>query len=156
MGAKVIATSSSHEKLEKLKALGADELINYKETPKWGKEVKIKTDNEGVDHVIEVGGGGTFSQSVTATKLGGHIAMIGVLSGPSAENIVLPKIFLKQIRTSGIVMGNQQSQIAMVEYMENSDIKPIISDTFDLADLVRAFKHQMGHKHFGKISIKMT
>ena len=62
MGAKVVATSSSHEKLEKLKALGADELINYKETPKWGKEVKIKTDNEGVDHVIEVGGGGTFSQ----------------------------------------------------------------------------------------------
>ena len=136
--------------------MGADELINYKETPKWGKEVKIKTDNEGVDHVIEVGGGGTFSQSVTATKLGGHIAMIGVLSGPSAENIILPKIFLKQIRTSGIVMGNQKSQIAMVEYMENSDIKPIISDTFDLADLVRAFKHQMGHKHFGKISITMT
>ena len=156
MGAKVVATSSSHEKLEKLKALGADELINYKDNPKWGKEVKTKTDNEGVDHVIEVGGGGTFSQSVTATKLGGHIAMIGVLSGPSAENIILPKIFLKQIRTSGIVMGNQQSQIAMVEYMENSDIKPIISDTFDLADLVRAFKHQMGHKHFGKISITMT
>ena len=156
MGAKVVATSSSHEKLEKLKALGADELINYKENPNWGKEVKIKTHNEGVDHVVEVGGGGTFNQSVTATKLGGHIAMIGVLSGPSAENIILPKIFLKQIRTSGIAMGNQQSQIAMVEYMENSDIKPIISDTFDLADLVRAFKHQMGQKHFGKISITMT
>ena len=103
MGAKVVATSSSHEKLEKLKALGADELINYKETPEWGKEVKIKTHNEGVDHVVEVGGGGTFSQSVTATKLGGHIAMIGVLSGPSAENIILPKIFINQIRTSGIL-----------------------------------------------------
>ena len=95
MGAKVVATSSSHEKLEKLKDLGADELINYKETPEWGKEVKIKTHNEGVDHVVEVGGGGTFNQSVTATKLGGHIAMIGVLSGPSVEKIILPKIFLK-------------------------------------------------------------
>ena len=156
MGAKVVATSSSHEKLEKLKALGADELINYKETPEWGKEVKIKTHNEGVDHVVEVGGGGTFSQSVTATKLGGHIAMIGVLSGPSAENVILPKIFLKQIRTSGIAMGNQQSQIAMVEYMENSDIKPIISDTFELPDLANAFKHQMGNRHFGKISITMS
>ena len=156
MGAKVVATSSSHEKLEKLKVLGADELINYKETPEWGKEVKIKTHNEGVDHVVEVGGGGTFNQSVTATKLGGHIAMIGVLSGPSAENIILPKIFLKQIRTSGIAMGNQQSQIAMVQYMENSDIKPIISDTFDLADLANAFKHQKEHKHFGKISITMS
>ena len=156
MGAKVVATSSSHEKLEKLKDLGADELINYKETPEWGKEVKIKTHNEGVDHVVEVGGGGTFNQSVTATKLGGHIAMIGVLSGPAVENIILPKIFLKQIRTSGIAMGNQQSQIAMVEYMENSDIKPIISDTFELPDLANAFKHQMGNRHFGKISITMT
>ena len=156
MGAKVVATSSSHEKLEKLKVLGADELINYKETPEWGKEVKIKTHNEGVDHVVEVGGGGTFSQSVTATKLGGHIAMIGVLSGPSAENVILPKIFLKQIRTSGIAMGNHQSQIAMVQYMENSDMKPIISDTFDLAELANAFKHQMGNRHFGKISITMN
>ena len=64
--------------------------------------------------------------------------MIGVLSGPSAESVILPKIFLKQIRTSGIAMGNHQSQIAMVEYMENSDIKPIISDTFDLAELANA------------------
>ena len=84
MGAKVIATSSSEAKLEKLKALGADELINYKETPQWGKEVLAKTNNEGVDHVIEVGGGGTFAESVRAAKLGGHIALIGVLSGPSA------------------------------------------------------------------------
>jgi len=135
--------------------LGADELINYQETPNWGKEVKIKTHNEGVDHVVEVGGGGTFSQSITATKLGGHIAIIGVLSGPSAENLILPKIFLKQIRTSGIAMGNQQSQIAMVQYMEKSDIKPIISDYFDFVNLADAFKHQMEQKHFGKISIKM-
>ena len=82
--------------------------------------------------------------------------MIGVLSGPSAGNVILPKIFLKQIRTSGIAMGNHQSQIAMVEYLENSDIKPIISDTFDLAELAKAFKHQMEHKHFGKISITMS
>ena len=81
--------------------------------------------------------------------------MIGVLSGPSAENVILPKIFLKQIRTSGIAMGNHQSQIAMVEYLENSDIKPIISDTFDLAELANAFQHQMDHKHFGKVSITM-
>ena len=93
---------------------------------------------------------------MTATKLGWHIAMIGVLSGPSAENVILPKIFLKQIRTSGIAMGNHQSQIAMVQYMENSDIKPIISDTFDLAELANAFKHQKEHKHFGKISITMS
>ena len=155
MGAKVIATSSSDEKLEKLKALGADELINYKETPEWGKEVLAKTNNEGVDHVIEVGGGGTFGESVRAAKLGGHIALIGVLSGPAVSEIILPRIFLKQIRLSGIAMANQESQIAMVEYLDKTDIKPVISDSFDLANLADAFQHQIDNKHFGKISITM-
>ena len=132
MGAKVIATSSSEEKLNRLKELGADEVINYKETPEWGKEVLAKTNNEGVDHVIEVGGGGTFGESVRATKLGGHIALIGVLSGPNASEIVLPRIFLKQIRMSGISMANKESQIAMIDYLETNQIEPIISDSFPL------------------------
>ena len=156
MGAKVIATSSSVEKLEKLKALGADEIINYRETPKWGKEVLAKTNNEGVDHVIEVGGGGTFAESIRAAKLGGHIALIGVLSGPAASEIVLPGIFLKQIRLSGIYMANKDSQLAMIKYLEKTDIKPVISDTFDLSELAAAFQHQIDNKHFGKISITMN
>ena len=155
MGAKVIATSSSEEKLSKLKDLGADELINYKENPEWGKEVLKLTNNEGVDHVIEVGGGGTFGESVRAAKLGGHIALIGVLSGPAVSEIILPRIFLKQVRLSGIAMANQQSQLAMIKFIEKNNIKPIISDTFDLADLSKAFQHQIDNKHFGKISITM-
>ena len=155
MGAKVIATTSSEEKAEKLKELGADEIINYKEHPKWGEKVLEVTDNEGVDHVVEVGGGETFNESIRAVKLGGHIALIGVLSGPAANELVLPRIFLKQVRTSGIAMANHQSQKAMVEYLENSKIKPVISDTFDLAELAVAFQHQIDNKHFGKISISM-
>ena len=155
MGAKVIATTSSEEKAEKLKALGADEIINYKEHPKWGEKVLELTDNEGVDHVVEVGGGETFNESIRAVKLGGHIALIGVLSGPAANELVLPRIFLKQVRTSGIAMANHQSQKAMVEYLDNSEIKPVISDTFDLAELAGAFQHQIDNKHFGKISISM-
>ena len=155
MGAKVIATSSSEEKLNRLKELGADEVINYKETPEWGKEVLAKTNNEGVDHVIEVGGGGTFGESVRATKLGGHIALIGVLSGPNASEIVLPRIFLKQIRMSGISMANKESQIAMIDYLETNQIEPIISDSFPLSKLADAFQHQIDNKHFGKISITM-
>ena len=155
MGAKVIATSSSEEKLNRLKELGADEVINYKETPEWGKEVLAKTNNEGVDHVIEVGGGGTFGESVRATKLGGHIALIGVLSGPNASEIVLPRIFLKQIRMSGISMANKESQIAMIDYLETNQIEPIISDSFSLSELADAFQHQIDNKHFGKISITM-
>ena len=152
-GATVIATSSSEEKLEKLKALGADHLINYKTHPEWGKEVLKLTNNEGVDHVVEVGGAGTFSESVRCTKLAGHIALIGVLSGPSVSEIILPRIFLKQIRLSGIAMANQDSQIAMVDYLEKNEIKPEISDSFELADLAAAFQHQVDNKHFGKISI---
>ena len=155
MGAKVIATTSSEEKAEKLRKLGADEVINYKEHKKWGEKVLELTNNEGVDHVIEVGGGETFNESIRAVKLGGHIALIGVLSGPAASELVLPRIFLKQVRTSGIAMANHQSQIAMVEYLENSKIKPIISDSFDLAELASAFQHQIDNKHFGKISITM-
>ena len=155
MGAKVIATTSNEEKAEKLKALGADEVINYKEFPKWGEEVLKVTNNEGVDHVIEVGGGGTFNESIRSVKLGGHIALIGVLSGPAANELVLPRIFLKQVRTSGIAMANHQSQLAMVEFLNKTKIKPVISDTFDLADLADAFQHQIDNKHFGKISITM-
>lgn len=152
-GATVIATSSSDEKLEKLKQLGADHLINYKTHPEWGKEVLRLTNNEGVDHVVEVGGAGTFSESVRCTKLAGHIALIGVLSGPSVNEIILPRIFLKQIRLSGIAMANQDSQIAMIDYLEKNEIKPIISDSFELGDLAAAFQHQIDNKHFGKISI---
>jgi len=152
-GATVIATSSSDDKLEKLKQLGADHLINYKTHPEWGKEVLKLTDNAGVDHVVEVGGAGTFSESVRCTKLAGHIALIGVLSGPSVSEIILPRIFLKQIRLSGIAMANQDSQIAMIEYLEENEIKPVISDSFDLENLAAAFQHQIDNKHFGKISI---
>ena len=152
-GATVIATSSSEEKLEKLKSLGADHLINYKAHPEWGKEVLKITNNEGVDHVVEVGGAGTFSESVRCTKLAGHIALIGVLSGPSVSEIILPRIFLKQIRLSGIAMANQDSQIAMIDYLDKNEIKPEISDSFDLKDLGAAFQHQIDNKHFGKISI---
>ena len=156
MGAHVVATSSSDEKLERLRDLGADELINYRTTPEWGREVLTRTGKAGVDHEVEVGGGGTFSQSVAATAFGGHIAMIGVLSGPSASDIVLPRIFMKQVRTSGIAMGNHQSQNAMVDYLEKSDLRPVISDRFDLTDLAMAFQHQKDNRHFGKISITIS
>jgi len=155
MGAKVIATSSSDEKLKRLQDLGADEVINYKDEPQWGKAVLAKTGGLGVDHVVEVGGGGTFGESVRAVKLGGHIALIGVLSGPAVSEIILPRIFMKQIRLSGIAMANQQSQLAMLTYLDSTDIRPIISDTFDLSELAAAFQHQIDNKHFGKISISI-
>ena len=106
-----------------------------------------------MDHVVEVGGAGTFSESVRCTKLAGHIALIGVLSGPSVSEIILPRIFLKQIRLSGIAMANQDSQIAMIEYLEKNEINPVISDSFDLEILAAAFQHLIDNKHYGISSI---
>lgn len=139
MGARVIATSSSDQKLARLESFGTDVLINYKAKKQWGTSVLATTNNEGVDHVIEVGGGDTFSESVRATKLGGHNALIGILTGPSAKEIILPRLFLKQIRTSGIAMGNQKSQQAMIDYLEKTDIRPVISHTFSLNDIADGF-----------------
>src|SRR6185503_11843539 len=84
-GATVYATSSSNEKLERLRALGADHLVNYKSEPKWGKKIKEMTGGRGVDHVIEVGGPGTLNQSMWASRMGGHIALIGVLTGIAGD-----------------------------------------------------------------------
>ncbi len=151
-GARVIATSSSDEKLEKMRQLGADELINYRSTPEWGKEVLRRTGQQGVDHVIEVGGASTFRQSVVATRMGGHIAMIGILSGASGE-INLPSIFYKQIRISGIAMASRAVQEEMVAHLGTSQVRPLISDEFPLRDIAAAFAHQRAQKHVGKISI---
>ncbi len=153
-GANVIATTSSDEKAEKLKSLGADEVVNYKEHPQWGKEVLTLTANEGVDHVVEVAGGESFNESIRCAKLGGHISIIGILDGNTSE-ILLPRLFAKQLRTSGISMGSQKSQRDMVDFLNGTDIRPIISDTFKLEKLGEAFQFQMDNKHFGKISIEI-
>ncbi len=107
LGARVIATSSSDKKLERLKALGADELINYRSNKDWGKEVKTLTNGVGVDIVVEVGGAGTLEQSLKAVCVGGTIAMIGVLSGVQSEVNLIP-ILMRQIRIQGIIVGHKE------------------------------------------------
>src|SRR5690554_7702938 len=85
MGARVIATSSSDEKLARLRELGAEHTINYREDPEWGRTVRELTGGEGVDQVVEVGGPGTLPQSIEAVRIGGHIALSGVLTGGAGE-----------------------------------------------------------------------
>lgn len=153
LGAKVIATSSSDEKLERLKELGADEVINYKTQKNWGKEVKSLTNGVGVDVVVEVGGAGTLEQSLTAVCVGGCIAMIGVLSGVQSEINLIP-ILMRQVRVQGIIVGHKKSMLELVAHLETTDIRPIISDRFSFEDTVDAFRHMEAAKHFGKIVIE--
>ncbi len=151
-GARVIATSSSDDKLARMQALGADECINYRTVGDWGKEVLRRTCMQGVDHVIEVGGAQTFRQSAVAARMGGHIAMIGILSGASGE-LNLPAIFYKQVRISGIAMASRATQEEMVTFLESAALRPVISDRFPLERLAEAFAHQRAGRHLGKISI---
>ncbi|MGY3611118.1 MULTISPECIES: zinc-dependent alcohol dehydrogenase family protein [unclassified Bradyrhizobium] len=153
-GAQVIATSSSDERLEKLKSLGADMLINYKAAPDWGQKAKDLTDGRGVDHVIEVGGPATLAQSITACRTGGHIALIGVLTGFAGE-LVIPAVFSNQIRISGISIGSRADQSDMIRSITVNRPKPVIDRTFALDEIVAAFKYHEARKYFGKVCLEL-
>lgn len=151
-GARVIATSSSGEKLERLRDLGADELINYKEVPAWGPKALELTGGRGVDTVVEVGGAGTLDQSMLAARVGGHIALLGVLAGVAGP-VQTALLFSKNLTVQGLTVGSRAQQLDLISALEVNGIKPVISDTFELANLADAFRHQIANKHFGKIAV---
>lgn len=151
-GAQVVATSSSGEKLERLKDLGADHLINYKETEDWGKAALQWTGGRGVDAVVEIGGPGTLTQSIHACRVGGHIGLIGVLTGISGE-IPTALFFQKNLVMTGITVGSRADQLAMIEAIDANGIRPVIDSHFALDNLADAFRHQASQQHFGKIVV---
>jgi len=153
-GARVIATSSSEEKLEKLKRLGADTVINYKAVRDWGQKAKALTDGRGVDHVIEVGGPGTLMQSITACRMGGHIALIGVLTGFAGE-VAIPALFSNQIRISGISIGSRADQEDMIRAITANRLKPVVDRSFPLHEIVAALKYYESQEHFGKVCLEL-
>jgi NADPH:quinone reductase-like Zn-dependent oxidoreductase len=153
-GARVIATTSSEEKLERLKRLGADFVIDSGATPDWAAQVLSLTDGRGVDHVLEVGGPETLARSIAACRLGGHIAVIGVLSGMTAE-VSLPALFSRQIRISGISVGSRADQEDMIRAIEANRLEPVIDRSFDLAEIRAAFEHNASRSRFGKVVIEI-
>lgn len=152
-GAKVIATSSSKTKLDRLAALGADHLINYREDENWGATARTLTGGRGVDHVVEIGGAGTLTQSIAATRLSGNIAMIGVLAG-FAGNVATAAIMAGNVRVSGLTVGSRAQQIAMIRAIEANGIRPVIDSSFPLEGIADAFRHQASQAHFGKICLE--
>ncbi|WP_407491906.1 NAD(P)-dependent alcohol dehydrogenase [Pseudooceanicola sp. MF1-13] len=154
MGARVIATSSSDEKLAKLTDMGADHVINYRTTPDWGTEMQRLTDGRGVDLVVEVGGPATLAQSIEAGRPGAHLALIGVLTGISGE-IPTAAMMRKQQKLQGLIVGSRKHQMDFVAALETLGIRPVIDSTFGLADLAGAFRHQGSGAHFGKICVTM-
>ncbi|HEY5072565.1 MAG TPA: NAD(P)-dependent alcohol dehydrogenase [Caulobacteraceae bacterium] len=153
-GASVIITSSSDEKLERAKALGADYLINYKSTPDWAKEVRTITANRGADHVIEVGGTGTFEQSLRAIRVGGKIAVIGILAG-FVKDLNIAAIFAANAVIHGVTVGSREHFESMTRAIEANAIRPVIDKRFSLEQVRDAFETMKAGAHFGKIVLTM-
>lgn len=152
MGATVIATSSSDEKLDRLKALGADHVLNYRNTEKWGEAVLGLTGGAGVDHVVEIGGSGTLDQSMIAARSGGHIAMIGILAGVRSP-ITTVTLMQKELRVQGLTVGSRLHQLNFIAAIEATGIRPVLDRHFPLAALADAFRYQESGAHFGKIIV---
>lgn len=150
-GARVIVTSSSNEKLEKVRSFGADDTINYREIPDWDKKVRRMT-GTGVDHVVEVGGAGTLPKSLNSVKLGGSVYVIGVLSGVTAE-IPVTSIMMKQVRVQGILVGSRRMFESMNRAVVKHRLRPVIDQVFDFDHALDAFDRLAGASHFGKVVI---
>jgi NADPH:quinone reductase-like Zn-dependent oxidoreductase len=152
-GATVIATSSSADKLARLRALGADHVINYRETGKWGEAVLALTGGLGVEHVIEVGGPHTIGQSFIAARTGGHIAIIGAAGGFDIDTMPFAIVQAKRLCLQAVTVGSRRDQIDMVRAIEVNGIKPVIAETFPLEQLADAFRCLEAGSHIGKIGI---
>jgi NADPH:quinone reductase-like Zn-dependent oxidoreductase len=153
-GARTIVTSSSNEKLNRAKELGAADLINYKEHEDWDKNILDLTEKRGVDHVIEVGGAGTIQKSLRAVKMGGHIAVIGALSGGEGE-ISPVSILMKSIKMQGIFVGSRQMFEDMNRLICQHNLKPVVDRVFGFDELPDALRYMESGSHFGKIVVKI-
>lgn len=152
-GAEVIVTSSSDEKLERAKTLGADHTINYRTTPKWSEAARKITGGRGVDHIVEVGGADTLQQSIEAVALGGNIHIIGVLSG-FVKDVMVASIFGANAKLHGITVGSRLMFEQMIRAMALHETRPVIDQTFGFDDSRAAFELMQRGGHFGKIVIR--
>jgi NADPH:quinone reductase-like Zn-dependent oxidoreductase len=153
LGATVVATSSSEERLGRLRELGADAVVNYREDPKWWETARAHTE-QGFDLVVEVAGGESLDKAIRITRVGGMIATIGVLAGRLAP-ITLPLVVMRQIALQGVTCGSLADFNDMLAAIEAAQLRPVISDVFPFARAPEAFAALAKGRHFGKIVIEM-
>ncbi|WP_436717641.1 NAD(P)-dependent alcohol dehydrogenase [Roseiconus lacunae] len=152
-GMRTIITSSSDEKLERARQLGADITINYREHADWERVVVEQTDGIGVDNVIEVGGAGTFEKSIASAKVSGRVSLIGVLTGNPDQNPSPMMALFKRLTVQGIYVGSRAMFEAMNRAIEVNQLRPVIDTQFSFDDVPAAYEHLKSAKHFGKIVI---
>ena len=150
-GAFVLATSSSDDKLQRLKALGADVVINYRSDAQWPQTARAATGGRGVDIIVETGGA-TLAQSLAAAAFGGFVGVVGFVAGYEAT-LGVRQLLGPMLRVQGIAVGSRARFEAMNRAIEQHRIKPVIDSSFALADAAAAFRHMASGRHFGKIVI---
>lgn len=153
-GARVIATSGSDDKLARAKAMGANDGVNYKTNPEWEKRAVELTGGVGVDHVVEVGGAGTFERSLRAVRAMGIVSQIGVLTGVTKDLNIAP-ILMKHIRVQGIYVGSRAMFEAMNRAIEVNRIEPVVDRVFSFDQVADALRHMESGAHFGKIVVRV-
>jgi alcohol dehydrogenase len=153
LGARVIATTSTAEKAERLKALGASEVINYTETPDWDARVRELTDGRGVDCVVEIGGPGTIAMSLQTLAVGGHISLIGASLSPSGTGLDPLLLTGRGITLASISVGSRADFEAMNRAIAMHRLRPVIDRTFPFGEAREAYRHFEGRGHFGKVVI---
>ncbi|MET0292274.1 MAG: NAD(P)-dependent alcohol dehydrogenase [Steroidobacteraceae bacterium] len=151
-GARVILTSSSDEKLERARKLGADETINYRATPAWGARVLELTDGEGADQVVEVGGEKTLEQSIACVRVGGTITIIGAVSGPGGA-IPPRSLIVSSARVIGVFVGSRQMHADLARAVAINGIQPVVDRSFGFDETPAAYRHFESGQHFGKVGI---
>ncbi len=154
LGARVIVTSSSDEKLERARELGAWEGINYRSMPQWGRRVKELTGGRGADHVIEVGGAGTLEQSLAAVRHAGTISLIGVLAG-RVTDLDVASILMRSVRIQGVLVGSRACFEALDRAVALHRLRPVVDRVFDFAEVPRAFEHLAAGRHLGKVCVRI-
>ncbi|EPG73439.1 alcohol dehydrogenase, catalytic domain, GroES-like family [Leptospira fainei serovar Hurstbridge str. BUT 6] len=155
LGCKVIVTSSSDEKLERAKILGADDTINYNSKANWDREIRKKTAMKGADLVIEIGGAGTLQKSINSTRPGGTIALIGVVAGGGEATVSLFPVLMQGIRIQGVIVGSKSDFARMNQAISFHRSKPIVDKIFPFSEFPKALEYLRDGKHFGKVVIEM-
>lgn len=154
VGARVIVTSSSDTKLERARALGAWQTINYATTPDWDKAARSLTGNVGVDHIIEVGGADTIGKSLRAIRIGGTISIIGVLGGKSTD-VALTPILMQHLRLQGVLVGSRDTTEHMTRAIAQHGLRPVVDRVFAFEEAREAFEYLAACKHFGKVCVEV-
>jgi NADPH:quinone reductase-like Zn-dependent oxidoreductase len=153
-GYRTLITSSSDAKLERAKAMGADHLVNYKTTPEWSSAVRDVSGGRGADFIMEVGGGGTFEESMKAVRIGGHIAVIGVLAG-FVQQVNFAAVLGASVRIQGLSVGSREMFEAMNRALALHQIHPVVDKVYPWTDARTAFAAMQAGEHFGKIVLEV-